>query len=64
MPEPDSSDEQETQQQRAMRTLDAIFKDGKSPAAEAEKLANEFTDRQVQRVKSRFRRRGTGSSNG
>ena len=46
----------ETQQQRAMRAIQAIFSGG-DLAAESLQLSNEFTDRQVERLKAAVRRR-------
>jgi hypothetical protein len=42
-------DPPETQQQRAIRAIEAIMA-GANPAVEAELLANEFTDRQTARL--------------
>jgi hypothetical protein len=57
--EPDGPDAApETQQQRAMRAIAAIFSGG-DLAAETLQLSNEFTDRQVARLKAAVRRTGT-----
>jgi hypothetical protein len=45
----------ETQEQRALRTIRAIFSGG-DLGAETLQLANEFTDRQVERLKDALRR--------
>jgi hypothetical protein len=47
----------ETQEQRAARTIRAIFAGG-DLGAETLRLSNEFTDRQVARLKAALRRRG------
>jgi len=55
--EPDAADATvETQQQRATRAIDAIFSGG-DLAAETMQLSNEFTDRQVARLKAVVTRR-------
>lgn len=46
----------ESQQQRAIRAIEAIFSGG-DLAAETLQLSNEFTDRQVARLKNAVRRR-------
>jgi hypothetical protein len=46
----------ETQEQRAQRAIEAIFSGG-DLAAETLQLSNEFTDRQVERLKAALRRR-------
>jgi hypothetical protein len=46
----------ETQEERAMRTIRAISAGG-DLAAETLQLSNEFTDRQVERMKRVLRRR-------
>ena len=46
----------ESQQQRAIRAIESIFAGG-DLAAETQQLSNEFTDRQVERVKRALRRR-------
>jgi hypothetical protein len=46
----------ETQQQRAMRAIQAIFSGG-DLAAETLQLSNEFTDRQVARLRAAVTRR-------
>jgi hypothetical protein len=51
----------ETQEQRALRAIRAIFSGG-DLAAETMQLSNEFTDRQVERLKSALRRTPKGSS--
>jgi hypothetical protein len=45
----------ETQQQRAIRAIEAIFSGG-DLAAETLQLSNEFTDRQLARLKDALRR--------
>ena len=45
----------ETQEQRAMRAIEAIFSGG-DLAAETLQLSNEFTDRQVERMTRALRR--------
>lgn len=56
----DARDEplEETQEQRAMRALEAIFRGG-DLTAETTQLANEFTDRQSGRLKQWMKRGGT-----
>jgi hypothetical protein len=54
--DPASSTPAETQEQRAIRALDAIFSGG-DLAAETLQLSNEFTDRQVARLKRAVRRK-------
>jgi len=53
--------EPETQEERAVRSLQAIFA-GADLTAETTRLANEFTDRQSGRLKGWLRRKrgGTG----
>ena len=46
----------ETQEQRALRTIQAIFSGG-DLGAETLQLSNEFTDAQVERLKRAVRRR-------
>ena len=50
-----SSESEETQQQRAQRAIEAIFAGG-DLQAETLRLSNEFTDRQVERLKRSLRR--------
>lgn len=50
----------ETQQQRAIRAIEAIFSGG-DLAAETLQLSNEFTDRQVARLKKAIRRHPRGT---
>lgn len=45
----------ETQQQRAIRAIEAIFS-GADLATETLQLSNEFTDRQVERLRRAMRR--------
>jgi hypothetical protein len=52
---PESPDLPETQEQRAMRTIQSIFAGG-DVAAETLQLSNEFTDRQVERMTRALRR--------
>jgi len=59
MDQPDEPRE-ETQEERAVRSLQAIF-GGADLTAETTQLANEFTDRQTGRLKSWLRRRTGGS---
>ncbi|MGN6503906.1 MAG: hypothetical protein ACTHKX_13530 [Pseudolysinimonas sp.] len=54
-PAPESQPAAETQEQRAMRTIRSIFAGG-DLAAETLQLSNEFTDRQVERMKRALRR--------
>ena len=60
--EPASDRPDETQEERAIRSIRAIFEHGANPGVEALQLANEFTDRQVARAKGRLRRRGADPS--
>jgi hypothetical protein len=59
----DQSDEprEETQEERALRSLHAIF-GGADLAAELMQLANEFTDRQTGRLKNWLRRWSGGGT--
>ena len=50
---------EETQEERAVRSLQAIF-GGADLTAETMQLANEFTDRQTGRLKGWLRRRSGG----
>ena len=50
----------ESQQQRAIRAIEAIFSGG-DLAAETLQLSNEFTDRQVERLKKAIRRPSRGT---
>ena len=50
----------ESQQQRAIRTIEAIFSGG-DLAAETLQLSNEFTDRQLERLKKAIRRPSSGT---
>jgi hypothetical protein len=50
----------ESQQQRAIRAIEAIFAGG-DLAAETLQLSNEFTDRQVARLKKAIRRPSRGT---
>jgi hypothetical protein len=50
----------ESQQQRAIRAIEAIFSGG-DLAAETLQLSNEFTDRQVARLKKAIRRPSRGT---
>ena len=52
--------EEKTQEQRAMRSLQAIF-GGADPTVEATQLANEFTDRQSGRFTAWVRRFSRGN---
>ena len=54
-PSPAPEPAAETQEQRATRAIQAIFSGG-DLAAETLRLSNEFTDRQVERLKSAVRR--------
>jgi len=53
--------EPETQEERAIRSLQAIFT-GADLTAETTQLANEFTDRQSGRLTGWLRRRRRGTS--
>ena len=59
----DQSDEppEETQEERALRSLHAIF-DGADLTAESMQLANEFTDRQTGRLNGWLRRWSGGDT--
>lgn len=54
-----SQEPDETQEQRAMRAIEAIFAGG-DLQAETLQLSNEFTDRQVERLKRVVRRKPAG----
>lgn len=56
--EPDAAPE--TQQQRAIRAIEAIFAGG-DLTAETLQLSNEFTDRQVARLNAALRPRAAGT---
>ena len=58
MDQPDEPQE-ETQEERAVRSLEAILS-GADLTSESMQLANEFTDRQTGRFKSWMRRWGGG----
>ena len=61
--DPHDEPPKETQEQRAMRSLQAIF-GGADLTAETLQLANEFTDRQTGRLKRWVQRKNGGVQNG
>jgi len=54
---PPPSDESRAQAERALRAIRNVD-DGADPGAEAFALSNDFTDRQLERLRALWRRRG------